>query len=259
MDINLWEEDGSNVKLEYRLQYSHVIVLTKDIERVIKIIRNLDPSDNNFLLDYPLRSSIERIVASITFGKLSSYWLKKPLMLATKVKSDWLPEENGVVLLNDFSKWHFIIAVFRQTTAIFAPHFLFFNNRKWRRLSKKLRTLLGYVNNSVDFIHYGMFINGKHICNAVLESSGIRQLKVEPMNFCLDGKLIYKTEKEKDLLTEEMKDFIYEDVMIDIDPKRQVRFKKPLTQSHYCNPTMVRHVVFSARWETVPNYKNLIK
>jgi len=228
-----------------------------DIERVIKKIRLVNPSSEKFIWNLHVQNAIRGLIATVTFGTISSFWLRKPLMSASEIRSEWLPEEKGIVLLNDAEKWHFIFAVFGRIMVVFAPHFLLFNSRKWIRLSRKLGAILGLVDfhYDMDFCSYTLFAKGKHICNAAWNKAGIHQSKMAPMEFYLNGKLIYKVKEEKDLLTQELKDFIAEDVIIDIDKDRRVRFKKPLTENEYHEPTAVRHIVFPARWDVVPNYK----
>ena len=95
--------------------------------------------------------------------------------------------------------------------------------------------------------YYTVFTKGKHICNAHRDQSGIHQSKMAPMEFYLDGKLIHKADDEKDQFTEDTLKFISEDVIIDVDEQRRIRFKTPLSEDEYHQPEEVRHAVFKSK------------
>ena len=215
-DLPLWEDDESDVKLEYRLQYGHVLIATRDLDQVLKKMCNV-------------------------------FKLGKPVYLQSGVDANNLPSVNDFTLLSNDANWHFIFAQYNRNTTVFCPHFLFFNSRNWIRLSRKLNTILGYVHQDVDFYSYLLFTKGKYTCHAVLEFEGIRQLKMDAIECYFDKKLIYKVDEEKDMLTQELKDFIAQDVIIDIDENRKIRFKTPLSKNDYHEPDEVRHAIFRAK------------
>lgn len=211
----MWEDDESDVKLKYRLQYGHVLIETHEIDLVIKKTR-------------------------------SSIRLRKPAKTFSKLGLECLPEQEGITVMNDKNNWHFVFAVFGLNTAVFAPHFLFFHSKTWKKVSHKLGVRLAIVDLHENYFWYTLFNDGKHICNAALEPEGIRQMKIGPMEFHLNGKMFHKVNEEKNLLTNELINFISSDVIIDIDENKQVRFKKPLSTNEYHEPQAVRHAIFAA-------------
>ena len=50
-DLPLWEDDESDVRIEHRLQSGHALVLTEDMEAVLKKVRTV------FGLDNPIKNS----------------------------------------------------------------------------------------------------------------------------------------------------------------------------------------------------------
>jgi len=217
-DLPLWENDESDVKLEYRLQFGHTLVSTGDIEITLKKLRSV-------------------------------FKLAKPIMISNKVEHALLPQEQkkGITatVLNDENHWHFVLANIRSHIVIFGPHMLFYDSSKWIKLSRKLRVQLALVGRGdVDIFYYTIFANGKHLCNAARDQSGIHQSKMEPMEFYLDGKLIYKADDEKDQFTEDTLKFLSEDVIIDVDEQQQVRFITPLSKGEIHAPSAIRHVIF---------------
>ena len=220
-DLPLWEDDGSDVKIEHRLQSGHALVLTDDMERVLKRIRSV-------------------------FG------LSKPIKISDEAKPEWLPQEQKrgitVTLLNDERHWHFILANFQSRIAIFAPHCLFFDSAKWMKLSRKLKVQLAFVlQGNIDSYYYYVFVKGKHICSVDRDVSGIHQREMEPMEFYLNGKLIHRTDDEKYQFTEDTAQLISEDVIVEVDAQRRVRFKTPLSEGEFREPSSVRHAVFKAK------------
>lgn len=223
-DLPLWEDDESDVKLEYRLQHGHVLLATDNVDRVVEKVRSV-------------------------------FKLRKPIKISDEAKPEWLPQEQKrkitATVLNDESYWHFILAKFKKNIAIFAPHFLFFNSTKWMKLSRKLKVQLTFVkqggSNSCYYYYYYVFKNGKHMCNANRDQSGIHQSKMGPMEIYLDGKLIHKADDEKDQFTEDTLKFILEDVLIEVDDEGQVQFKVPLSKDEFRQPTKVKHLMFKAR------------
>lgn len=220
-DLPLWKNDESDVNLEYRLQFGHALVSTSDIQQVLKITRSV-------------------------------FKLSKPITVSNKVELKRLTQEQkrGVVatLLNDDHHWHFILAKFELNIAIFAPHFLFFNSTTWNRLGKKLKVQLAYIHQlDIDSFGYTVFAKGKRICSAHRDQSGIHQSKITPIEFYLEGKLIHRANDEKDQLTEDTLRFISEDMIICVDEQHRVRFKTPLSENEYREPTAIRHVIFTAK------------
>jgi len=220
-DLPLWEDDESDVKLEYRLQSGHALISTSDIDQILKNIRAV-------------------------------FKCRKAIKISNEAKFEWLPQEQkkGVraTVLNDDKYWHFIIAIFDSTAAIFAPHFLFFNSAKWIKLGRKLKVHLAYVHQlDLDSFGYTVFMKGKRVCSAHRDQSGVHQSKMTPMEFYLDGKLIYKADDEKDKLTEDTLKFISEDVLLELHGQGQAQFKVPLTKDEFRQPTKVRHLIFKAR------------
>lgn len=220
-DLPLWEDDESDIRIEHRLQSGHALVLTEDMERVVKKVRTV-------------------------FG------LGNPIKNSDKIIFDWLPQEQKrkitATVLNDENYWHFILANFESNIAIFAPHFLFFNSTKWIKLGRKLKVQLTYVHQlDMDSFGYTIFIKGKRVCTACRDLSGIRQTKMAPMEFYLDGKLIHRADDEKDQFTEDTLKFISEDVLIEVDDQGQVQFKVPLSKDEFRQPTKVKHLMFKVR------------
>jgi len=217
IDLPMWEDDESDIKIEYRLQSGHVWVEKNDINLVLKklqVIFSLGHSDE----------------------------------ISDEIIPQCLPDKKGVMLLEDDNSKHFILAKFKSNVAIFAPHTLFFSSINWIKLSRKLNTKLAFVRQAdFDLFGYYIFDRGQHICNAHRDLFGIHESKMEPMEFYLDGKLIYKINEEKDKLTQDILDFISEDVIICIDENRKVQFKTPLSQNEYKEPEEVRHVVFKSK------------
>jgi hypothetical protein len=227
-DLPLWENDESDVKLEYRLQFGHALVSTSDIQQVLKITRSV-------------------------------FKLSKPITVSNKVELKRLPQEQkrGVfaTLLNDDHHWHFILAQFDLKIAIFAPHFLFFNSTSWNRLGKKLKVQLAYIHQlDVDSFGYTVFAKGKRMCNAHRDQSGIHHSKMTPIEFYLDGKLIHRADDEKDQFTEDTLRFISEDMIICVNKEREIRFMIPLSKNEFREPSSILHAVFACKqlqsWKT---------
>ena len=220
-DLPLWENDESDIKLEHRLHYGHVLLASDDIEKILEKARAV-------------------------------FKLRKPINSSDEIELDWLPrkQKKGITatVLNDDKHWHFILASIKSNVAIFAPHLLFHNSTNWIKLSRKLKIQLAYVH-QMDFnsYYYYVFVNGKHECNAALDQSGIHQSKMAQMEFYMNGKLFYKVDEEEDKLTPELIRFVSEDVIIDVDEQRKVRFKTPLSENEYREPKAIRHVIFPAK------------
>jgi hypothetical protein len=223
-DLPLWDNDESDVKLEYRLQAGHVIISLQSVERVLKRIRSV-------------------------------FKLSGPTAVSSKIEPDWLPCEDNITLLSDHDNWHFVIAEFGDITAIFGPHKLFLTNHNWTKVSRKLKVKLASVHQlNLNLFSYTVFNKGKHVCNATRDHTGIHQSKMFPMEFYLNGKLIHRADSEKEQLTEDTLEFLSKDVTIAIHEQRSLRFKTPLTEDEFRQPTEVRHVVFAPNWKAVPGY-----
>lgn len=212
-DLPMWNDDESDVRLEYRFQYGHVLLARCEVDSVLKKL-------------------------------CSVFKLGKPIVVLDEIKSEELPSENDFTLLNNDKYWHFIIAQVGSNTFIFGPHRLFLGSYGWITVSRKLRVQLACVQADFDVLYYTIFRSGKHICNAALRSKGISQIKMGAMELYLNGKLFYKVKEEKDLITEDMKKFIESDIIICIDENQKIRFKKPLSKNEYIEPDEVRHSIF---------------
>jgi len=131
-DLPLWEDDESDVKLENRLQYGHVIIHTYDLERAVQTVR-------------------------------SAFKLGKETSFSDKIISNFLSEEQGLLLLNDDKNWNFIFARMSSFLGIYGPHRIFLGSYKWDRISRKLKSLLALVHKGEGCFYYTVFFKGKHI------------------------------------------------------------------------------------------------
>jgi len=168
-DLPLWEDDESDVKVEYRLQFGHALVSTTDIEQVLEKLRSI-------------------------------FKLGRPVSISNTVNVKKLPRDKktGATILDEDNYWHFILANIESNIAIFAPHMLFHNSSNWIKLSRKIKAQLAFVKQiDSDSYYYYIFIKGKHICNAAKDQSGIHESVMEPVEAYLNGKLIYKTKEKK--------------------------------------------------------------
>ncbi|MHC4867668.1 MAG: hypothetical protein ACYTEX_26660 [Planctomycetota bacterium] len=213
-DLPLWEDDESDVRAEHKLQSGHALISTDDIDRALKKIG-------------------------------PAFSLPKPTRTSHDIRAEWIPEEKGFVVLNDDKNWHFILVRAKDCTAVFAPHFLFFNSRNWIKLGRRLRAQVTVVDQlDIGSFAYTVFRQGKHICNACRDGTGIHETKMGPIECYLDGKLIYQADDATERFTPDIVEFLARDVIICVDQRGQIRFKVPLSKDEYIEPLAVRHAVF---------------
>jgi hypothetical protein len=213
-ELPLWEDDESDVKIEYRLQFGHALVPRLDIGGVLKNIQSI-------------------------------FKLGKSLSFSNSIENLPRDTKTGATILNENDFWHFIFADMETNIVIFAPHMLFHNSSNWIKLSQKLKDTLAVINQGdLNLFHYSIFTKGKLVCNAAIDQTGLHESVVRPIEAYLNGKLIYKHEEEKGRFNEEIRNFISKDVIIDIDENGKVRFKKLLSKNDYIEPIQVCHVVF---------------
>ena len=217
--LPLWENDESDVKLEHRCQYGHVLLRTEDIDLVLKRIRSI------------LR-------------------LGRPKMLAQEIDQKSLPwnREEGICVLDTSTYWHFILARLKSNIAIFAPHFLFHNNANWIKLSRRLKVQMSSVHQlDLESFGYIIFNKGKHICGACRDLSGIHESVPAPMEFYLEGTLIAKIDDETGRFTEDMINFLSDDVVLQSCEDQQLRFVTPLSREIFQQPSAIRHAIFPSK------------
>ncbi len=221
MSINLpfWNEKETDVQIEYRLQFGHVLSTENDFDQLLKKIRK-------------------------------AFNLKKPLHIfeALDVHSLPLDEQKTTYLLNDTEKWHFIIAKFASNImTIHAPHFLFFNNKKWIVLSKLLKSSFLVVSEQLDhdLFHYIIFKGGKLYCNAYRNSEGICKSTHAPVNVYFKDELIFHKEDDSQNLNSELVELLSDDMYMIGAPERGVKYLKPM-QNNEIKPVMTFHIVFNA-------------
>jgi len=217
--LPLWEEDESDVKPEHRLHFGHVLLETEQTDRVLNMLCSV-----------------------LKLPRLDALW--------AEINTEVLPREprSGVWLLNDDEHGYFIIATVGPNTAVFGPHMFFFSSSRWIKLSRKLKTLLAFASQlDLDSFSYTLFLNGRHICNACRNRSGVRESVMEPIEFYLNGRVIYKAKEEEGKLTEELRQFISQDIIIDVDESGELQFVTPFSKQVCHKPTTVRHAVFDMK------------
>lgn len=223
-ELPLWEEDESDVRLEYRLLSGHVLVEYGEIDRLCQKVQSV-------------------------------LGLGKPISIRQEVRAEWLPREKAFVVLEGKQTRQLIFARFGPVIAVFGPHKLFFSSLKWIRLSRKLKTRLAFVRqDDIDMFSYIVFRNGKRQCSAYWDRKGIHELEYEAMEFYLDRKLIYKREPEKGKLTEDILRFVSRDILIQIMETGGVSFVTPLSAAAYHEAANLRHVVFPVHNSVPPDY-----
>lgn len=215
-NLPFWNEKETDVLIEYRFQFGHILMPKHEFGLVQK--------------------NIQRV-----------FNLKKPVGLFETLDIHILPYNSckKIYLLNNKQRWHFILAeLANNVIAIYAPHFLFFNNSKWIKLSKLMKSFLivseQYDN---DLFHYTIFDRGELFCNVYSDSEGIHKSTHAPVNIYLDGKILYHKKDDSEELTSELKGMILNDVVINGSLEKSIKFKVPIINTEV-QPISVHHIVY---------------
>jgi hypothetical protein len=219
-DLPLWNNDKSDVLPQYRIQYGHVLIKHADFEDLIKLIKSI-------------------------------YKLKKTHVVYNYIEMSSInqKEQGKYVYLSDDSHWHFIMAIFYgDTMVIYAPHFLFYNNINWMRLSKKISSYL-FVFNQIDInlFHWTIFHNGELYCNVHKDITGIHKSIHAPVEISFNNRVIYTKEDDTKELKPDLIDLIKKDIILTYDSKKGFLFKSTINKDKVENPIAVRHIVFSCK------------
>ncbi len=217
-NLPLWNKNETDVLIEHRLQYGHILLLKHEYEALLKKIQKI-------------------------------FKFKKPVDIHETLNKNALPshEPQKTFLLNDEKVWHFIFAeCAKDIMAIYAPHFLFFNSSKWIQLNRKTKGWLFYVDHgdSNEFF-YTIFNSGNHYCNACYDLSGIHKLTHEPVDVYFNKELIFHKKDDSKDLTPELIEIISNDVVIANDTQKGIKFLTPIKNDEIL-PVSTYHVVFEA-------------
>lgn len=213
-DLPFWNENETDVKIEYRLQFGHVLLLHNDFDFFLKKLQNV-------------------------------FKLKKPVNIFETLDTQVLPYHQNTYLLNDEHKWHIVYAKFENNVAtVHAPHFLFFNNSKWIKLSELLKSFV-IVSEQFDrnLFHYTIFKNGKLLCNAYRDPEGIHKSTHAPVNVYFNNEIIFHKEDDSKDLIPEIIEIISSDAVLIGNVEKGIKLLSPI-KNHEIQPTSVCHLVF---------------